>query len=365
MGELRISRALASDMTNRVVDVTVDALNTDGAGDQDETEFQNSKWSQYWGYFNAIAELKSAMLMKAIWNVGKGFTTDPETKVLLEHISGWGKDTFEDILFNMEVVRRVGGDAFAEIIRSDDGTIINLKPLDPGSIKIIVDKKGIIKRYEQVSKIMGKEAIKFKPEDIFHLSNNRMADQIHGISDIDSIEKTILAENENFEDMKKIMHRQARPMIMFKVGTDDATKIAAFVQKMDDAVNKGENIYIPDDVNSVSYEVVQVNVSQIIMEWRNDIRNKFYRTIGLPQIVPGAGGGSTESESKVIYLAFEQLVEKDQRYLENQIWNQLNLKINLYPPASMAQDLQTDNSKDGANSGLLPQPSDVTAGVGR
>src|SRR3990167_9000272 len=152
MPVLNIDRAQASDMLNKVKDVTVNALNTDGAGDQDETEWQNTSWAQYWGYFNEIADLKSAMLMKAIWNVGKGYIADPETTVIFDHITGWGKDTFEDILFNMEVIRRVGGDSYAEIIRADDGTIINLKPLDPGTIRIVVNKKGIIKRYEQISK---------------------------------------------------------------------------------------------------------------------------------------------------------------------------------------------------------------------
>ena len=363
MGELKLANASASDLTNAVKDVVVNPLNVDGVQDQDETIFTNTKFPQYWGYFNEIPDLKGALLMKAIWNVGKGYTTtNPETKVILDHISGWGKDTFEDILFNMEVMRRVAGDSFAEIIRADDGTILNIKPLDPGTMRIVVNRKGQILRYEQFSKIKGGEK-RFAPEDIFHLSNNRLADQIHGISDIESMEKTILAENQTFDDINTVMHRQARPMIMFKVGTDDTTKIANFISKMDAAVNKGENIYIPDDVNSVNYEVIQVNVSSMLLEWRNDIRNKFYRTIGLPQIVPGAGGQSTESESKVIYLAFEQLVERDQRFIENQIWSQLSLRINLYPPASMSQDLQTDQGKDGMMTGM--QPSDTTAGVGR
>lgn len=364
MPTLRIDTATVSDMANSVEAYEIDALNTDGAGDQKETTWQNTEWSTYWGYFNSVPDLKSAMLMKAIWNVGKGYETDPETKVLLENIRGWGKDTFDDIIFNMEVVKRVGGDAYAEIIKDDKGRLINLKPLDPGSIKIVVDDKGIIKRYEQTSKVKGnKNVVKFKPEDILHLSNNRLADQIHGISDIKGMEETILAECENFNDMKKIMHRQAKPMIMFKLGTDDQSKINTFITKMDSATNLGENIYIPDDENSVSYEVVQVNVSQIILEWRNDIRNKFYRTIGLPQIVPGAGGQSTESESKVIYLAFEQLVEKDQRSLEKQLYNQLFLKINFIPPTSMMENLQQDAAKDGATATLGFQPQDMNAGA--
>ena len=202
-------------------------------------------------------------------------------------------------------------------------------------------------RYEQVNRIESRKVVKkFQPNEIFHLVHNRVANQIHGISDISGIEELLKAEEENFNDMKRIMHRQARPLIIFKLKTDIDSQIDKFVATMDKAMNKGENIYIPDDDNIVSWEVVQVNVSQIIMEWRNDIRNKFYRTIGLPQVVPGAGGQSTESESKVIYFAFEQIVEKDQRFLEKQIWAQLAVRINLVPPATLALDLQGDNEKD-------------------
>lgn len=359
MANMNISSAQASNMSNLVSDVTVPSMSVDSAGEQDETSWQNSKWTSYWGYFNECPDLKSAIIMKAIFNVGKGWSSDPRTTVILDHIKGWGKDTFDDILFNMEIVRRVGGEAYAEIIRADDGTLINLKPLDPGSMKIIVDRQGVIKRFEQETKNKG--TIKFKPEDIFFLCNNRAACQIHGISDIMGMEKTILAEYESCSDMKRLMHWQARPMIMFKLGTDDTAKIAAFQAKMDAAVNKGENIYIPFDPDMLQYEVIQVNPGNAVFEWRNDIRNKFYRTIGLPQIVPGAGGQGTESESKVIYLAFEQIVKKDQRYLELQIWNQLHLKIKLEPPTALMQDLQADSQKDA---GIGIQQGEMTPGAG-
>jgi hypothetical protein len=359
---LNIGTSTLSDQTNVVTDYSVTAMSTDGIGAGKETSYNNSRWSQQWGYFNSVADLKSAIITKAIWNVGKGWESDDATKVILDHISGWGKDTFDDILFNMEIVRRVGGDSFAEIIRDDKG-IINLKPLDPASINIIVDDKGIIKRYEQTNKLPnGKYGtpLKFKPDEIFHLSNNRLADQIHGISDIDAVENTLLADGESFTDLKKIMHRQAKPMIMFKLGTDDQAKINAFITKMDQATQKGENIYIPDDANSVSYEVVQVDISPTILQWRDDIRRKFYSTIGLPELLPNSSG-STESGGKIGYLAFEQLVEKDQRYLEQQIWNQLNLKIDLIPPATLSENLKQDEQKDPA----VFQPNDMTAGVGK
>lgn len=363
MPNLNLSSATASNMTDRVEDVTIPSLNTDGVSEQDETFYDNTLWSQYWGYFNALPELKSAIIMKAIWDVGKGYTADPLTQVTLDHITGWGKDTFEDILFNMEVIKRIGGDSFAEIIRSDKNIVINLKPLDPGSMRIVVNSQGIIKRYEQISKVKGHPNKRFKPEDILHFCHNRFADQIHGISDIKAMESTILAENQNFVDMVKIMHRQAKPMIMFKLATDNAGKIEAFVQKMDAATNKGENIYIPDDEDAVSFEVIQINVSQVILEWRNDLKNRFYRSVGLPQIIFGSSG-ATESGGKIEYLAHEQVFEREQKQIERQIFEQLGLKIDLIPPTSLLENLQADQSKD-AQQGLEIQQNDVTAGSGR
>lgn len=359
-----LSNAQASDMAHAVKDASVSSVNTDGATGQDEYRWENTNWAQYWGYFNDnnLGELKSAFLMKATWDVGKGYTCDVETNVTLDHISGWGKDTFLDILFNMDLISRLGGDAFAEIVRDEDtGTLLNLKVLDPGSIRIVVDKKGILKRYEQFGKILG-EVKRFEPNEIFHLSHNRLADQIHGISDIVSIENTILAEKESFMDMKRIMHRQAKPMIMFKLGTDDPTKISAFVAKMDAAVNKGENIYIPNDDNTVAYEVIQVNVNAIVMAWRDNIRDKFYRTLGLPLIVFGSSG-TTESGGKIEYLAHEQVFSHDQKFIEEQVWNQLFLRIKLESPVTLLENLQRDQSKDG-NQGLEIQPQDVTPGAG-
>ena len=366
MPELKLGSATASDLTNIVKDIVVDPMSTDGVGEQTITEYMNSNWSQQWGYFNQVPDLKSALLMKAMWDVGNGFETDEETKQVLRDIKGWGKDSFQDIIFNMEVVKRIGGDAFAEIIRSpDDLHVINLKPLDPGVMNIVVNKQGIIIRYEQKSKLPKQPPKIFQPEEIFHLSHNRIADQIHGISDIDAVEKTILAEFENFDDMKKIMHRQAKPMIMFKLGTDNVTDINAFVKKMDEATNKGENIYIPDDKNSVEFEVVQVNVSSLIFDWRNDIRNKFYRTIGLPQIVPGASGQSTESESKAILAAYEVLVEMEQKKLEVQILSQLGYELDFKPPGIMGDSLEQDEAKDANAATTVAQPADTQVGVGR
>lgn len=348
MVNLKIDSATYSNMTNTVEDVTVTALNTDGVSNQDETTYQNTNWSKWLGYYKQIPEVKTAIDMRAIWTIGKGFKADARTTVILDHISGWGNDTFNSILKNMMVVKRIGGDAYAEIIRADDKdkTLLNLKPLDAGTIRIVVDNKGIIKRYEQVSKIKG-EVIKFNPKEILHLTNKRVADEIHGVSDIEAIEEIIKANNESFFDMKKVMHRYVKPMMKFILDTDDETKINTLVGKFDNAVNKGENLYIPKGTVEQELIAVPSNATLNPLPWREHLRNYFFQVVGIPQIILGSSGEFTESTAKIAYLAFEQSVDDEQNDIEAQIWNQLGLRIELSFPASLRNEMLSDTAKDG------------------
>jgi len=365
--EYNISNTVAGDSRPTSLDYAVAPLNTDGISSQNETKHSNGKWSTYWAHFNDNPHLKNAILLRSIWNVGKGYITDTETQVDLDHISGWGKDTFDDILYNMDVVASIGGDSYAEIIWDDKEEIaLNLKPLDPASIDHILNNQGILIRYEQHSKIGDKtEIIKFKPKNILHFSLDRLADQIHGLSVIPAMEKMLLSTAENFDDISKVMHRQAKPLIMFKLKTDNSTKIEQFKTKMQEAMRKSTDniIYIPDDENVVSYEVVQINPSPLLLEWKNALRKDFYSTVGSPELLSDSSG-STESGGKVGYLTFQQVVEKRQRYIEKQLFKQLKIKLNLIAPASIEPNLQEDENKDTQNA-LTFQPSDTQAGVGR
>ena len=361
---LKLENSSLSNMTDNVEDIIINSMNTDGASGEEETFYQNAEWSQQFGYFNKIPNLKSSLIQKVNWIVGGGYTCDTFTEVILDHISGWGKDTFLDIIYNQVLVSLIGGDSYAEIIRGTDEKgeeiIVNLKPLDPGSMRIVVNKKGILKRFEQVSKVSG-EKVKFQPEDIFYLSSDRIADQIHGISKIIAMEDSINAYNESAKDTRTIMHHQAKPIIVFKLGTDDTAKIDAFAAKMDAAVNKGENIYVPSDDNTFSYEVIQAQPSPLVLQWRDDLRKEFYRNIELPELLPSGGGDATESGGKIGYLTFSQIIQKEQLFLEKQIYNQLGLDLEFNIPQDISQNLQADNAKDPN----AFQPSDMMAGAGR
>ena len=361
MGEMNLNNAEASDLTNAVVDFSVDSATTDGAADQKETEYTNQEWAQQLGYYKKIPELTAAIDAKATWTVGKGFKADSMTTFVLDTIRGWGKDTFNTILENAIRTYHIGGDSFIEIIRDSEGALINLKPLDPSTIKIVANRQGVIIRYEQISKVK-KPNKKFNPEEIFHLARNRVADEIHGVSIIPALENIILMRNEAMADLREVFHRYVKPKFIFHLDTDDTSKIASFKAKMDAATGKGENMYVPKDAVVPENLSVANNSTLNPQPWIQNLNNYFFQAVGVPQIIVGGSQEFTEATAKISYLAWQQNVEEEQLYIEEQVGMQLGLIIELEFPARLENELLSDKAKDGAEN---IQPNETTAGAGQ
>ncbi len=256
---------------------------------------------------------------------------------------------------------QIGGDGFAEIILDEEGDLLNLKPLDPGSIKIIISKQGMIVRYEQVSKTP-KPNKKINKNKMFHLARNRVADQIHGTSMIDRLVNIILARNEAIADYKIVLHRNVYPQIVWKLDTDDPVKIAKFKATTDAAVSDRENIYIP--MGAVEREVAGVPPNSTLdpKQWIAQLNADFYQAAGVPQIIVGGSAELTEATAKIAYLAFEQTIEEEQLFIEEQVRDQLGYIINLEFPATIENELISDKKKDGP---VNIQPNETTAGSGQ
>ena len=361
MPDTDIGSADTSDLANAQTDFSVDATSTDAAGDQKETTWVNEKWGQQLGYYKKIPELRAAIDAKARWTIGKGFLAEETTEMLLMSIKGFGKDSFNSILENAIRTCQIGGDSFCEVVRDKkDQVIVNLKPLDPSVIRIVANKKGIIIRYEQISK-HSQPTKKFKPEEILHLSRNRVADEIHGVSLIDAVEEIILMRNEAMADMKKLMHRHVQPIIKYQLGTDDLNEIAAFKVKADKASADGENLYIPKGAVDADYLSIAANATLNPLPWIQLLNKYFFQAAGVPHIIVGGSEELTEATAKIAYLAFEQTVEEDQLYIQEQVLSQLNLEIELEFPASLENELLSDKSKSETMQASTPE--DTTAEI--
>jgi len=332
--------------TAELVDYSVSAQTTDGVT-QDEFSWTNDKWTQYLGYYKTIPELQTAVDAKANWTIGAGFTADEPTTLLLMSFRGNGKDTFNSIIANMVRTYTIAGDAFAEIIRDDDGVLANLKPLDAGNMTIVYNSKGRIIRYEQASRVKG-EKKKFEPDQVLHLSRKRIADEIHGISIIPAVEWIILARNEAMSDWKRVLHRNVDPLWIFHLDTDNTTKIAGFKAKMDAARGNGENMYIPKGAVVPELVTTSSNASLNPLAWIAQLNDYFFQTVNVPQIIVGNGKEFTDASGKIVYLSYEQSVKGEQLFVEEQLLAQLNIEIVLTFPASLQNEAISDTNPEGA-----------------
>lgn len=314
---------------------------TDGTDGQKEFRWQMADWNDNLGYYKNIRGLRTAVDAKTNWTVGSGFEADEETTLLLMSIKGYGKDSFNSILKNAQTVKTVAGDSFAEVIRDKERVLANLKPLDPSSMVIISNSKGIIQRYEQVTK--KKELIKkFQPDEIFHLSRDRIADEIHGTSIIPAVKWIIKAREEAMQDWKKVLHRNVVPMVIWHLDTDDATEIAKFKATNDAARADGENIYIPKGTVVPEIIATAQNATLNPLAWIGLLNDEFFQVVNVPQIIVGNAKEFTDASGKIVYLSYEQSVKGEQLYMEEQVLAQLNLAIELTFPASLQNELISD-----------------------
>ena len=358
MPQTDIGSADYADIRNAIEDYSVDQESTDGSSGDKDFEYQIEDWEENLGYYKTIPELQTAIDAKANWTVGAGYNAPEPTAMLLDTITGNGKDSFVSILLNAVRTYTIAGDSFCEIITNEKGFLLNLKPLDPSSIVIVQNSKGRIKRYEQVSKTK-KYSKRFKPEQILHLSRKRIADEIHGISVIPSVKWIINARNEAMSDWKRVLHRNVDPLWVFHLDTDDTTEIAAFKTKMDSARANGENMYVPKGVVVPELISTATNASLNPLTWINQLNDYFFQAVNVPQIIIGNAKEFTDASGKIVYLAYEQSVKGEQLYIEEQILSQLNLEIELIFPASLQNEMISGKLKEGEMQ--ASEPNDTTA----
>ncbi len=365
MADTTLSSTRVSNIANTITDFTVQTQVLDVAGNQKETIWQNPKHSQQLGYYKEIPELKSAIDAKAKWTIGRGFTANDRDTVTLENIRGYREDTFNIILKNMIIAKQITGDSYAEIIRDrETGRLLNLKVLNSGAMRIVYNRQGTIEKYQYPKfKVEGKEQEfdEFEPQEILHFVNNRIENEIHGTSIIDSVESIILKRNEALDDYQKVLHRNVYPVKIWYLDTDDPTEIQKFIAKIELTTKDKENIFVPKGQVEVDVSSIAPNSTLNPMPFITLLSNFFFQAVGIPQIVLGGSQEFTEATAKISYLAFQQSVEDEQREIEAQIWSQLAIRINLIFPASLENELLSDKAKDKTSGAT--QPNDTTVGV--
>lgn len=356
MGDFLASSATTTNLSNTVPNFSVASQTPDNVYNKAQTFWDFPDASKQMGYYKKIPELKKAIDALAIWTVGKGFTANALDKVTVDYFVGYGEDTFVSILWNMIVQKKIFGDAFAEIVKVK-GQLVNLKPLYAGNMRIYFTENGVIERYEH--RQANGDFKTYQPDEIFHLANDRIANEMHGISVIDACKDVIDFRNELLTDYRKLTHRDLALGVMY-VDADKESEMTAVKNKYADAIKNGEVLVLPKGTAELADAPQRSHQDRLALI--QYLEGFFYQAVGVPRVIASSQDYS-EASSKVGYLTFEPIYTFEQTLLEADLWNQLGLRITFNRPPSLSSTMGESEQKNTGQTGF--QQSDVQASVGR
>lgn len=354
----------------KVIDVTFNAgqepwqKNLDNfridAEDTENQEYQQD-WTKWHGFFRNVPDYRTSMITLTDWVIGtKKFIMDKRTEEIVRKIKGNGKQNFRMILKNHFMTTIIGGDSTTEIIKDKSGRLKNLMIRDPGTIKIIANRKGRIILYKQMSgKQQGNTVAQlevlhtWQPEQIWHTMNNPIADEIHGIPESESMQDLIKSLEQIQKTYAVVLERYMKPTYFFEADTDDETELAAIAKKLDKAMREIKNVVLPkgtlDEIKSA--KVAQFSILDPI-PWMNFLSRKFNKVARVPEIVQGESRESAVTAGEINFIGFrEYIIQKQVDYSEN-IKDQLSLDITFPEPREMeTEQMKKGGSNEKANKG--------------
>lgn len=314
--------------------------------DSKDTVFNNyiCNWTKWHGIYRSIPEARSTIDTWCNWIIGKKIIMDDKTKKITDRIKGNRSDTFRKILRNMKRVSKICGDAYAEQMHDKANRLINLKPLNPGTIRIESSGGGIINKYSQISNPINPEVLHtFKPEQIFHISNDRIADEIHGIPELEKTYNIMKWKHQSMGDLATMFHRYIFPILEIYAKTDDPVELAHIQDIYDKSVKNVENRIIPDGVVE---KVDRVSIPQYStldpLPWQKFLRSYWTETSNVPDIIRGKSDEVSLAAGKLNVFAYKEKIIMEQLEYQEEIKAQLGFDVKFEAPPDL--DVEIDNS---------------------
>jgi len=335
---------------------------------QTETSEATINFSKWHGQYRNIAELQGVIDRLAMWVIYGGDDSEATAEADIkfeneahrkrfEKFTGNGKDTPEEVLFNLFRMGKICGTSMGEMIRTSKSGIINIKPLDPSTIKIKQKTDGSLEKFQQIqykynNKTGKKEEQVFKEiqlDKMFYIAWNRIADEITGIPTGEKLQKIIDWRHQAMEDLADLFHRYVKPFWVFYVDTDDDTEIKEFNQKVEDIFNKkGKNhITIPHETvqNHERLAVPQFSTLDPL-NWIKHLERYFLISEGVPELISGIGRETADASARMIYLSWRIIAIANQKMFEKHIYNQTGIKLKLPRPVNiLAPEITGDRSE--------------------
>ena len=349
MAELDLSKSTTTDIQVPdfiVAQKVLDVENVDG-----ETFWYFDEATKNMGYYSEIPEINSAANTLSTWATNRGWTSiDLQMEVILPKVDGMGKDTFENLMWQHLVMKFVVGDAFMKIIRNDSGTLVNLIPISPERVRVVLNN-GRILRYDVWD---SKDWKPVQLVDMFHSQNKRLGDQIHGTSQIDAVKWIIDARNEALITNRMIEKRgRALGIVFYK--TNNEGKITFANKQIELAVKTGQMVGFPADTAEI--KDFPTKSLQERMDWIRYLETFFYQVFGVPRSI-ATSDGTSEVGGINGHLIFEPIYAKEQLEMENELWQQVGIRIKFNRPPSLAPKTQENAEKHTGQVAIQPNEAE-------
>lgn len=310
-------------------------------------------WNKWHGLYRKVPELRSIIDVPSKWIVGRKLIMDDKTRKIVERWKGNGLDTVRKILINIKRTSKIGGDCYAEIMKDKAKRIVNLKILDSGTIKIVADKFGIIEKYKQIAQKPNEKGQAeeigdgWNPDEIFHIANDRIADEIHGIPEAEKLQKLIKIKHQGMDDHTVVVHRYGKPTYFFEAGTDDETELKAIQTVLDNVKKNFEDALFPkgtlekiERISSPHYSVIDP------IPWLKYLRSYFTESSGVPDLIRGKSDEVSLAAGKLNYLSYKEKIIMEQLEYSEEIKAQLGLDIAFEEPPELDIEVGINNTNE-------------------
>ncbi len=354
--EFDLNNSTTTNFKNTVPDFIVEAKSLDVAnGDGSETFVYYPEAPTMLGYLLSIPEIYSALSKMATWAFGAGWSSkDIQTTIDLKRVTGMGKDTFSQLIHNHEMMKLTIGDAFMEIVRKDNGGILNLIPISAERVKTVM-KATMITRYEIWT---GDKWVKKSINEILHSHNKRIGDNIRGFSQFAAATFAIDAKNEALADERVIKHRdKALGIVYYK--TNNQGKMVFANSQIEKGVKDGEMIGFGEDTAKI--EPYPSRSSEDRQAWIASLEIFIYQVLGVPRSVATSEGG--EANGKMDNVNFEPTYAKERFDMEDDLWGQAAIQIDFQKQTQLGGLVKENEQKNTGQVAI--QPNDVEASLTR
>lgn len=307
-------------------------------------------WTKWHGIYRTIPEARSTIDTWCDWVVGKKLIMDSKTKKIVDRIRGNGKDTMRLILKNILRKSCICGDGFGDINKDKAGRLINLKPLNPGTIRIESNKKGMIEKYKQVTnnQINAEVLDEWDLDEMFHIFNSRIADEIHGIPELEKTYNIMKWKHQSMGDLATMFHRYVFPVLEIYAKTDDPVELADIEATYTKSQKNMESRIIPAGAIE---KVDRVSIPQFStldpLPWQKFLRSYHTESSNVPDIIRGKSDEVSLAAGKLNVFSYKEKVIMKQIEYSEQIRLQLGLDIKFEAPPEL--DVEIDNNQKAEN----------------